>query len=430
MNTSYVDTAARIGARLARDASWDGERCNWFSPVMEQFSGELKQGIGTLGPCIYDGTAGIGLFLGQLYLATQDVVFAQTATGAIEHALSRSEDIPGPVALGFYTGCFGVGFAAVQVGRWVRRADLIERGLALVRQATELGTDGRFVLDVMSGYAGTVRPLLSLHESAGHQWLLDAAEHAGAELLARAQASERGTSWDTTSELAAMVGLMDIPDSMATGLKPSGNRPHLTGLSHGSAGIAWALLELGVATGNARMMEAAKAGMAYEDSWFDARLDQWCDLRHEHPGQTGSGAADVAWCHGASGIGLTRLRAWELTGDPGYRKAVQAALRITFRSVASSMAGTNNYSLCHGLAGDAELFIKAAAMGEPGYGPVVQAIAQHGQVQYGHPERQWPSGAEDRQEAPGLMLGMAGTGYFYLRAADPVNTPSMLLVTR
>jgi lantibiotic modifying enzyme len=430
MNTSYVETAARIGARLARDAIWDGERCNWFSPVMEQFSGRMKQGIGTLGPCIYDGTAGIGLFLAQLYLATQDVVFAQTAAGAIEHALSRSEDIPDPVALGFYTGWFGVGFAAVQVGRRVRRADLVERGLALVRKSTGLGTDGRFVLDVMSGYAGTVRPLLSLHASTGHQWLLDAAEHAGAELLARAQSSERGMSWDTTSELAAMVDLMDIPESMATGIKPGCNRPHLTGLSHGSAGIAWALLELGVAAGNVRMVEVAKAGMTYEDSWFDAQLDQWSDLRHEHPEQTGSGAATVAWCHGASGIGLARLRAWELTGDPNYKKAVEAALRITCRSVAGSVTGTHNYSLCHGLAGDAELFINAAAMGASDYGAVVQTIAQHGQAHYDRPQCQWPSGTEDRQEAPGLMLGMAGTGYFYLRVADPVNTPSMLLVTR
>ena len=40
----------------------------------------------------------------------------------------------------------------------------------------------------------------------------------------------------------------------------------------------------------------------------------------------------------------------------------------------------------------------------------------------------WPSGVPGAGEAPGLMLGCAGTGYFYLRLADPVAVPSALLI--
>jgi lantibiotic biosynthesis protein len=46
----------------------------------------------------------------------------------------------------------------------------------------------------------------------------------------------------------------------------------------------------------------------------------------------------------------------------------------------------------------------------------------------------WPSGINDpsgttpgQQETPGLMLGLAGTGYFYLRLANPMTMKSILV---
>lgn len=428
MTTSYLDTASRIGAQLAREAVWDGRRCNWFGAMHEQFGGVMQQGMGTLGPCVYDGTAGIGLFLARLYQATGDTVFARTAAGAVEHALSRQGDVPREVALGYYTGVFGIGHAGVQVGAAIDDADMVVRALALVKAATELNTEGRFVLDVMSGYAGTVAPLLAMHQAYGHQWLLDGALRAGKVLLAHAVESERGISWDTTSELARMVALMGMPAELAASLTPTAERPHLTGFSHGSAGIAWALLELGTASGNAAMVRAARGGIAYEDSWFDGACGQWSDLRCDHGQPQTQSAANIAWCHGASGIALTRLRALQLTGDAHYMASLQAAMRITAKAIEGNLAGENNFSLCHGLAGDAEIFLRIASQfGDPASKALVERVAAYGQAQFDQPERPWPSGTNDRKENPGLMLGLAGTGYFYLSAANPARTPSIML---
>lgn len=36
----------------------------------------------------------------------------------------------------------------------------------------------------------------------------------------------------------------------------------------------------------------------------------------------------------------------------------------------------------------------------------------------------WPCGTV---EVPGLLLGLAGIGYFYLRFADPAGTPTVLI---
>lgn len=39
----------------------------------------------------------------------------------------------------------------------------------------------------------------------------------------------------------------------------------------------------------------------------------------------------------------------------------------------------------------------------------------------------WPCGTYGSVEVPGLLLGLAGIGYFYLRLADPESTPSVLI---
>ena len=407
-----------------RDAVWDGERCNWFSPVFDEFGGVQQLGWGTLGPTLYDGTAGIGLFLAFLHRATGDEVIAATAAGALEHAFSRRDDVPGGIRTGFYTGWIGIGHAAIEAGRCLDRPDFGERGLALIRNALE---ETEPAVDIMSGDAGIIAPLLRLAarepEAAD---LREAACAAGERLLARACSTERGLSWDTLTDMKRVVdsaGLGDGGDIPWLDRDP----PHLTGFSHGAGGVAIALLELACATGDSRFADAARAGFAYEDSWFDDQADGWPDLRHEDP----SLGSPSAWCHGAVGIGLARLRAYRLTGEPAYLDATQRALRIAARSLVGTFAGGQpSYCLCHGAAGDAELFMLAAeTLGDMEAAQLAAAVAWHGLTTFAEPKVPWPAGVPGAAEAPGLMLGYAGTGYFYLRVADPAATPSILLVT-
>jgi len=62
MRASYLEVAERIGARLCRDVLWSRGRCNWTA--------DRAEGRATvhasLGPLLYDGTAGIALSLWRL----------------------------------------------------------------------------------------------------------------------------------------------------------------------------------------------------------------------------------------------------------------------------------------------------------------------------------------------------------------------------
>lgn len=331
-------------------------------------------------------------------------------------------DIPEGLLPAFYTGGLGIAYAAHRAGLRLARGELAERGLELARQAAAAASD-ESAIDVMSGDAGAIPALLRLARETADASFLEAARAAGERLLARAERSERGLSWDTTGDMKRIVE--------AAGLAAEGeamwldsDRPHLTGYSHGAGGVGIALVELGAATGEDRFTAAGRDAFAYEDSSFDSARDLWPDLR----GDNGGGSA---WCHGAAGIGLARLRAWRLTGDRGFLEGVQRALRIAARPLVAGLAGgAMNYSLCHGAAGDAELFALAAEwLRDEQAAQLALAVALHGISTFAEPKAPWPGGVPGAIEAPGLMLGYAGTGYFYLRICDPAAVPSILLIT-
>src|SRR5262249_25170878 len=134
----------------------------------------------------------------------------------------------------------------------------------------------------------------------------------------------------------------------------------LTGLLHGAAGAAFALLELFAATGEDRYRLVAEQAFAYERFWFDAGAHNWPDFR-KTPLKGRDSRPPVygmSWCHGAPGIAWSRLRAYALLKDASYREEATTALattQSTLERLIDSYEG--NFSLCHGLAGNAEVFL-------------------------------------------------------------------------
>ena len=137
----------------------------------------------------------------------------------------------------------------------------------------------------------------------------------------------------------------------------------------------------------------------------------------------------MAWCHGAPGIALSRLRAWEILRDDVYRCEAEAALGTTAKSLdAPSAPGSGNFSLCHGQAGNAEALFYASRLLDQGYARPVEGTAERGIQPYQSSRAAWPCGSNGGGESPNLLLGLAGIGYFYLRLSSPETIPSVLLI--
>jgi lantibiotic modifying enzyme len=402
----FLETAASLGARICRDALWGGGVCNWIGFSMENLGGRWRNVHRAYGGELYSGTSGIALFLAYLHTATGERAFRRTALGAIHHALEHgTAEVAPPARIGAYSGWTGLADAALQIADLLGEDSLRAPARALLAEAA--ATDSARNFDLLAGCAGAIPLLLRAA-------MPDAAVPLGDRLIATASREDFGWSW----------GEYGMP-----GVKQKGN---LLGFSHGAGGIAWALLELHHATGESRFCEAAERAFAYERHWFDATAGNWPDLRD--PEMSGIPATDApafmtAWCHGAAGLGLARLRAWELTGDTTYRSEAEIAVATTLVNLrgGSEMSQTND-SLCHGRTGNSETLIYGAQiLGRPEWRRRAEEIALHEIETCAAQRLPWPCGTFGSAEVPGLMLGLAGIGYFYLRLADPAATPSVLI---
>lgn len=413
-SSDFLEAAFSLGARLCRDALWAGDCCNYLGFSMENLGGRWHQAYRAYGPDLYGGTAGIGLFLARLYAATGERLARHTARGALRHALNRAADVEVPSRWGLYTGWPGLSLAALEASVLLGEEELAQQAWRLLRELRKEQPAGQF--DLLAGLAGAI-PLLILagQKLPDSKDLLELAVSLGDTLIAAGQWSEIGLSWGDAGQ----------PGSRLIA--------NLAGYSHGAAGIGLALLELWRACGEPRFQAAFTATLNYERFHFDAVEENWPDLRlPEQAGApvTAAGKAFMkAWCHGAPGIGLARLRAFEILGEQSCLQEAETAIRSTERHfVAGQEMSQTNYSLCHGVFGNADLLLEGArVLSRPALRAKAEALGRQAIEEVLLPRRSWPCGTMGQVEVPGLMLGLAGIGHFYLRLAEPDTTSLLLL---
>lgn len=338
-----------------------------------------------MGLSLYDGVPGVALFLAQLGAVTRADRFSALARAAAMTMRRRIElDGHRPEGIGGFTGWGGVLYAMAHLGSmWNDEALLSEAVSALDGLGPLIAGDRE--LDLMNGSAGCLLGLLALARATHSATAIELARQCAERLLTTGTAAAGGTGW----------------------VADGGDAP-LAGLAHGASGIGLALLELWAATGDDRLRVAALSAFAFERSLFSPTASNWRDART-------AGSADgflTAWCHGAPGIGLARLRALALLEDGAVRRDARAAVRATLAAGFGA-----NHSLCHGDAGNVELLLRAG--GESALRVANDLIAV---VRRRGARCDTPAGLD----SPELMTGLAGIGHQLLRLARPASVPSVL----
>jgi hypothetical protein len=283
--------------------------------------------------------------------------------------------------------------------------------------------------DVIAGAAGSIPALLQLAPLLDAPGLLETAVRLGERLIGRADREPVGWSWGDARQVT--------------------HARNLCGYAHGASGIGHALLELYHATGDARFRYGAEQAFLYERQFFSPEAGDWPDFRHKELGEyvyerryvelrrrlmeDPSALAFVphymtAWCHGAAGIAPTRARAWQVLGADACRDEAEAALATVRLSLGGGPARAGNYSLCHGIGGNADALLVADGCGLAGDRALVVRAALDGVERYELAGISWPCGTFGGVSDPGLLLGESGIGHFLLRTADP-STPSVLMLT-
>ena len=364
---------------------------------------------------LYDGSAGIALFLSALANsatgdpAKQDGSFrtlAMEALSPIRDDLRRlevkGEDLAGSqLGIGGMTGLGSLTYVFVRCAGFLEDPGLLgdaERAAFLITPALVQKDDQ---LDVMSGSAGAILGLLMLYEATKNRSTLEQAVACGHHLLGQRRETRTGhRAWATF------------------------DNKFLTGFSHGTAGIAYALLRLHLASGQADFLQAAVEAIAYEDAVFSTGAGNWPDYRPSNSPDSATSFM-TAWCNGATGIGLARLAGLDVLDTPRIRADIEAALTTTIQH---GLDGSDH--LCCGNFGRIE-FLRYAAetLRRPELG--VSADTMVGDLltraNQGGSFRMFDRLAFGMY-SPGFFQGAAGIGYQLLRLAHSDRFPSPLLM--
>jgi type 2 lantibiotic biosynthesis protein LanM len=393
---TFTAEADRIAAELSHYAIRRGPCVAWIG--LDWLGDSEFSQLVCLGPDLYNGICGIGVFLAAHAAVTGNKASAELAYAGLAQLrknlksrnaarMSRALGVGGAVGLG------SIVYALAIMAKCLQDDDL----LADARQAAELFTDDLIAadkqLDAVSGSAGAILGLLRLYRDTRSDDVLRRAEKCGEHLLGQPRLGPEGRrTW------------------VGQGSGPRG----LNGMSHGAAGFAYALASLAQATGRQELRQelaqAAAECIAFENSSYDAERHNWPDLREE-----GGPSWPCQWCHGAPGIGLARIATSRLRGMDAARLAADIENAIEGVKLGRPTALD---TLCCGALGGVEFFCEAgAALGRDDLRAlaalrltaVLQTAAAAG-------DYRWNSG-KGRFNL-GLFRGLAGVGYTLLRRVD------------
>ncbi|WP_158046879.1 lanthionine synthetase LanC family protein [Skermanella pratensis] len=360
--------------------------------------------IGPVGPDLYGGSTGIALLFAAVAATggrEQDRAAALAALVPVRAALS--DGLIGALVghkVGAGSGIGSVAYGLARVAGLLDRPDLLDdacRAAALIGDRA-VADDER--LDVVDGSAGALLALLALAEVSGDAdgSLRSRADRCGRHLLARRRPCR----------------------SSGARVWSAGGEP-VTGLSHGAAGIAYALARLAGATGSTEFLDAAAEAVAWENEVLIGGVGTWRRMAvagHDHSRPINS------WCHGAAGIGLARLAGLPVLKGPAIDGDIDAAVAAV---LGGGLAEVDHP--CCGTLGRAELLLNAGQgltrpdlVGEArriGAALVAAADSEGGFQHYPSLPRSVFN--------PGFWQGSAGIGYMLLRLARPERLPSVLV---
>lgn len=405
----YLDAATQVGRSLCDAAYWNlaAGRCAWVGRVLDlsalAHARSPRPATASLEWRLYDGHAGVALFLAELFAQTTEERFWHAACGAFRTALHRhvSELRDARTTGGLHAGLGGVFHVARRIAALGEAAALADLGVELAQvgrlMEAALTTTGEGEEDdVVYGRAG----------------LLFA-------LLANDGVADSAVPIVNTMDMAVDTGRALVASTK------SGVR--LTGFAHGAAGLGAALLRLHARTRLSEFLEAGRSLLDWEDGLFDDAEGRWPDLREHARGSSAStdARATATWCNGAAGIGLSRLSAMIDDPDrrPAYARSAARALELVRAALTARVDLDDDMSLCHGCAGFIEtLLVAGRALAEPRWIDDARSAADT-----------LLRGAWSRDRLvhqvrtdPGLMLGVSGVGHQLLRLHAPDVVPGIL----
>src|ERR1700754_4485828 len=131
-----IDVAESIGFHLAKTALWNGDMCNWVGSAADMVNGAFQLVEKAFDADVYNGTAGIALFLSLLLEQRHDDIISETLEGAVNHMIKNcgNEQLGN---YGYFGGSLGVAYNLITIGEKRDRIDWQEKGWEKLKEVCD-----------------------------------------------------------------------------------------------------------------------------------------------------------------------------------------------------------------------------------------------------------------------------------------------------
>lgn len=442
--STLLEAAILVGDQLL-STSRTSSHGRFWSSLQPRISAGQQELVPGVSPTIYGGVGGIVYFLARLAARTGERRFREAAAEGLSW-LDHMEAVAEQRASSFLVGTTGTLFLLARSANlldesiWSDKARRLSQGLE-----HRLSVAGN---EYLAGRAGMAIGLAHVWSVTEDNLVSDVVSKLLVEITQAARLTAEGAYWDRA----------------ATAAHP------LLGMAHGVAGVTFCLAEFSHCSQSTALGWLAVQGAAYENACFSEVDGEWPDFRRdanlECPAEDLRGALELArkphwmtaWCHGAPGIGLSRLSLTKVVGSEQVHGDLARALSAIDRSLPRYWK-SRRLGLCHGVAGHADCLISLAGRQgqeweaerrghiespalrltlQPPLNPVeaqanrtqsqMQARAGNRGVEIALSLARWRlDGGRMEPEAPcaagmedtSLFKGSAGLGYLFLRAENP-----------
>jgi len=313
--TDIATAAAAVLAERAVPGEGDGDgSVLWtYSPPAGTPGGEFA--IMPMGPDLYTGLAGLLLFLSRRCARGADAEEQALTERLIATGRRILVERSPMLGSGAYSGMEGLILVLSEVA-----GDRGDRELASLALETFLAREPQWDperQDIIDGAAGIALVALALHRQHPDPRLLDIARRLADRLTAAARDTADGPEWWL-----------------------HGVDRCVTGFAHGGSGIAFALIHLARALGDANLHDLALRALRREDRLFNPEVGLWPDTRMDEPQYS------LGWCNGAAGFLLARAEVWD-----DLETWQRDHVRTAFARSVEWFGRLEDDSLCHGTVG-------------------------------------------------------------------------------
>lgn len=376
-------------SRLLRHAIWNSQ-CTEVSWMTVQISSNKKisWSVRAMNYYLYNGLAGMLLLFhklhmekqhnqfSQIYQALKKMLFSYTDKGcmSLENLTSRQT--------GMYEGESSIAYVYLLIFFQNNEEDYLEyaeRHMGIVENLIEEDTN----YDLMSGNAGAAYVFIMLYKLTKKKKYLNAAERGFCRIMSVAERQSCGIGWSVEKEV-----------------------PPMAGMAHGNSGFLIPAIGLWKYTRKEQYDVIAEQILEYENSLYDIDMNNWKDIRMIPGIESVDNIGTVAWCHGAAGILLSRIKCFEMVKDEKWEKCLLEDVFKAYSKV-KEFWKRDSFSLCHGCCGN--LWILEIAE---------QVLTKQGIIAQNDKQKKYENCLikllPQEKMNPGFMNGYGGIIYFLL----------------